>query len=115
MKFDFKNKEKPYNYGSHLANKLQDVPYEDVLIAPYLNEEFKPDLINKYLNALGHENLRVLAISKTFEKDCGKWQGTKYAQNKLMLRPLDDSRIREHDSSEQQDTRSPSEESIHPA
>ena len=54
------------NYASSIAKNLHKRSAEEILIAPYLMEEFRPDLINQYLMELKSDNLLVIAESKTF-------------------------------------------------
>jgi hypothetical protein len=39
---------------------------EEILIYPYLMEDFRPDLISSYISQLGTDNLIVTVESKTF-------------------------------------------------
>ncbi|XP_070209984.1 insulin-degrading enzyme-like [Littorina saxatilis] len=81
MQFRFKDKEKPRNYVCHLSNMLNEFPIEEVLSAPYLFNEFRPDVINMILDLLTPENIRVQVVSKKFEGKTDKteeWYGTQY-------------------------------------
>lgn len=70
MKFDFLQKSQGMNYCSKIAKNLHKRTMEEVLIYPYLMEEFRPDLIKKYLEQLRTDNLLVFAESKQFEPQC---------------------------------------------
>ncbi|XP_022094344.1 insulin-degrading enzyme-like [Acanthaster planci] len=82
MKFQFKDKERPAGYVTRLASMLhQDYPVEEVLSAPYMMPDFRPDLIGMVLSHLTPENTRVAVISKSFEGKTDaveKWYGTEY-------------------------------------
>eukprot|EP00058_Branchiostoma_floridae_P015652 XP_002601140.1 hypothetical protein BRAFLDRAFT_75587 [Branchiostoma floridae] len=58
LKFRFKDKEMPRNYTSHLAGLLQQYPLDHVLVAPYLCEDYKPELIDDVLSKLTPEGDR---------------------------------------------------------
>jgi secreted Zn-dependent insulinase-like peptidase len=61
MKFDYLQKTQGMNYCSKLAKSLHRRKMEEVLIYPYLMDEFRPDLIKQYLQQLGTENLLAFA------------------------------------------------------
>lgn len=81
MQFRFKDKEQPRSYTCNLANMLHEYPMPDVLCAPYLFNEFRPDLINMILDKLTPDNMRIMVVSKKFEgmtDNAEKWYGTHY-------------------------------------
>lgn len=45
------------SYCSSVAKNLHSRKIEEVLIYPYFMEEFRPELINSYLNQLTQKNL----------------------------------------------------------
>ena len=67
LRFLFKDKSTAVNEATSLADSLNEYPPEDVLIANYLLEEFKPDQIKGIINSLTLDNLRVFIYSKNFE------------------------------------------------
>ncbi|XP_038070879.1 insulin-degrading enzyme-like [Patiria miniata] len=82
MKFQFKDKERPAGYVTRVASMLhQDYPVEEVLSAPFMMSDFRPDLIDMVLSQLTPENIRVGVISKSFEGQTDsveKWYKTEY-------------------------------------
>lgn len=71
---------------------MQNYPIEEVLILPYLNENFEESLIQQTLNALTVENARISVISKSFENECGLVEPiykTKYTFSKIDQRLYD--------------------------
>ncbi|GFT52795.1 insulin-degrading enzyme [Nephila pilipes] len=81
MTFRFKDREKPQVYVCSLASRIFLYPIEEVLSGPYLLHEYKPDLINKLLDLLKPDNIRIAKVGKEFESICHeteKWYGTKY-------------------------------------
>lgn len=70
MKFDFLQKTQGMNYCSRIAKNLHKRKMEEVLVFPYLMEEYRPELINNYLQQLRTDNLIIFAESKEFEPDC---------------------------------------------
>ncbi|XP_076461437.1 insulin-degrading enzyme-like [Babylonia areolata] len=86
MQFRFKDKEKPRNYVCSLSSMLQDYPMKEVLSAPYLFTEYRPELITMILNLLTPDNMRVHVSSKKFEGQTDqteKWYGTHYRVDDL--------------------------------
>ena len=82
FKFDFKDKENPMTYTTHLSNFMQYYPYEDVVRLPFLLEEYKPDLFQSFIDRLTVDNMRVGLFSKSVEDECDqteKWYGTPYS------------------------------------
>lgn len=81
MIFRFKDKEKPINYTSFLARRMQKYPLNEVLSGSYLLTEYRPDLITMVLDKLVPETMRIGVIAKKFadvadQKE--KWYGTEY-------------------------------------
>ena len=86
FQFDYKDKEKPMGYTYTLATKMHFYPVEDLLRTSYLMEEYNPELIQKALNSLRIDNLRLYLISKSVEKQCDqveKWYNQKYSCEKF--------------------------------
>ncbi|XP_036670582.3 insulin-degrading enzyme isoform X1 [Drosophila suzukii] len=70
MRFRFKEKEQPENLVTHAVSSMQIFPLEEVLIAPYLSNEWRPDLIKSLLNELVPSKSRIVMVSQSFEQDC---------------------------------------------
>ena len=82
MKFDYLQKSQGMSYCSRLAKLMHKREIEELLIYPYLMEEFKPDLIENYLNELKYDNLAIILESKTLEDECTETEpiySSKYA------------------------------------
>lgn len=86
IEFRFKEKEKPSGYVSSLVPNLHLYPLEEILVAPYMLTDYKPDLIWDLLNRLRPDNMRLALVGKQFEPLCDKtepWYGTKYTRGPL--------------------------------
>ena len=88
LKFDFRDKKKPIDFTEKYAEYLMLYKPEDIFIGESLYKEYDEKLIRKYLDLLNIENLNIIFMSKSFEKECNlteKWYGTKYAKEKLEI------------------------------
>ncbi|XP_039282845.1 insulin-degrading enzyme isoform X2 [Nilaparvata lugens] len=86
MHFRFKDKVVPSSYVSYLSRAAHDYPLEELLCAPYLLKEWRPDLIKNVLSRLTPDNMRVAVIGKKFESiadQTEKWYGTKYKHERI--------------------------------
>ncbi|PVD29637.1 hypothetical protein C0Q70_08892 [Pomacea canaliculata] len=86
MTFRFKDKEKPRVYSCTLAGVLHEYPIPEMLSAPYLFNEFRPDLINMVLDHLTPDRMRVMVVSKKFQGQTDqeeKWYGTQFRVTSL--------------------------------
>jgi len=86
FQFDFKDKEKPMGYTYTLATKMHFYPSEDLLRTSYLMEDYDPVLIQRALDSLRIDNMRLYLISKSVEKQCNlveKWYSQKYSCEKF--------------------------------
>ncbi|KRK02280.1 insulin-degrading enzyme isoform X2 [Drosophila yakuba] len=70
MRFRFKEKEQPESLVTHAVSSMQIFPLEEVLIAPYLSNEWRPDLIKGLLDELVPSKSRIVMVSQSFEQDC---------------------------------------------
>ncbi|MEM7098080.1 MAG: insulinase family protein [Pseudomonadota bacterium] len=57
--FRFQEKSNPMGFVYSMAPRLDEFPPEDLLVAPYLMEEFDPDLIQEYLRYVTPNNMLV--------------------------------------------------------
>ena len=86
MQFRFKDKERPQMYVCGLAGHLHDYPHEEVLTGGYILSDWRPDLIQKVLDLLTPDKVRVAAIAQRYEDKCTeveRWYGTKYQMEKI--------------------------------
>ncbi|XP_043278498.1 insulin-degrading enzyme isoform X2 [Venturia canescens] len=86
MEFDFKEKLRPGSYVNVMSRALQKYPMEEILIAPYLLTEWRPDLINTVIDHLTPDNIRVYVIGKIFEDiatETEPWYGTKFKKESI--------------------------------
>ncbi|KAL1510015.1 hypothetical protein ABEB36_004673 [Hypothenemus hampei] len=89
--FQFKDKESPRGYISNIVNNLQYYPLEDLLSAPYLISDWRPDLIEQVWTKLTPETARVALIAKAYETMCTEtepWYGTKYKREIIPIKTL---------------------------
>ncbi|KAK0157499.1 hypothetical protein PV328_011239 [Microctonus aethiopoides] len=66
MKFYFTIKSSPESYVSSTAYALHEYPMEEVLIAPCVPTEWRPDLIDNVMEYLVPEKIRIHVMSKEF-------------------------------------------------
>ncbi|KAK3095847.1 hypothetical protein FSP39_019946 [Pinctada imbricata] len=81
MTFRFKDKEKPRSYTTHLAGIMHYYPLPELLSAPFLMTEYRPDLIKMVLDLLTPDNMRIGVVGKKYESIVDrkeKWYGTQY-------------------------------------
>lgn len=81
MQFRFKDKETPLALVSNVVHSMQQFPLEEVLTAPYLVSEWRPDLIEELLATLSPDTCRVIIVGQKTESIascCEHWYGTKY-------------------------------------
>lgn len=64
------DKKKGMGETSKIAKNLQERKIAEVIVYPYLMEEWKPELINEYLSELKLDNLIVFCQAKQFEAEC---------------------------------------------
>ncbi|XP_016970028.1 insulin-degrading enzyme isoform X1 [Drosophila rhopaloa] len=86
MRFRFKEKEQPENLVTHAVSSMQIFPLEEVLIAPYLSNEWRPDLIKSLLDELVPAKSRIVMVSQSFEQDCNQaepYYKTKYGVERV--------------------------------
>ncbi|XP_055383724.1 insulin-degrading enzyme-like isoform X1 [Condylostylus longicornis] len=90
MLFKFKEKDSPTNLVSNVVHLMQIYPLEEVLSAPYLLSEWKPELITEILECLKPENCRITVLGQKL-KNCNEseyWYKTKYSVTKIPLEIL---------------------------
>ncbi|XP_037484473.1 insulin-degrading enzyme-like 1, peroxisomal [Triticum dicoccoides] len=79
--FHYRDKSPPSNYVVNISSNMQIFPPEDWLIASSVPSKFSPDAIQKVLNELTTENVRIFWESKLFEGHTDltePWYGTSY-------------------------------------
>ncbi|KAM3142497.1 hypothetical protein pb186bvf_005399 [Paramecium bursaria] len=86
LEFSFKEKSKPFDFVSTLASRLQLYPPELVLKAPYLMENFQPDLIQRIINQLTTKNILVFLSTKDFKGQLGNQEH--YFKTEYLLQNL---------------------------
>ncbi|KAK3127443.1 hypothetical protein QOZ80_7AG0573360 [Eleusine coracana subsp. coracana] len=80
--FHYRDKSPPMNYVVNISSNMQIFPPEDWLIASSVPSKFSPDAIQKILNELTPENVRIFWESKNFEGQTNliePWYGTSYS------------------------------------
>ena len=93
MQFRFKDKETPLSLVSVVVRSMQLYPLEEVLSAPFLVTEWRPDLITKLLNEFIPEKVRIVIVGQKLEPKCTEseyWYGTKFYTEKISKSILDD-------------------------
>ena len=77
--FRFREKSQAISAVSGLSPSLQHYPAEDLLVAPYLMEEFDGDLIRSFLDRLTPDNVMVTISSPGYEgSETERWFGVSY-------------------------------------
>ncbi|THU45479.1 hypothetical protein C4D60_Mb02t18360 [Musa balbisiana] len=85
-KFHYQDKFSPSHYVVNIASNMQIFPPEDWLVASSLPSKFVPSAIQKILDELTPENIRIFWESKTFEEHTDSvepWYGTPYSVEKV--------------------------------
>ncbi|XP_062187589.1 insulin-degrading enzyme-like 1, peroxisomal isoform X2 [Phragmites australis] len=80
--FHYQDKSPPINYVVNISCNMQIFPPEDWLIASSVPSKFSPDAIQKILNELTPENVRIFWESKNFEGHTNliePWYGTSHS------------------------------------
>ncbi|KAH8371843.1 hypothetical protein KR093_009062, partial [Drosophila rubida] len=86
MRFCFKEKEQPENLVTHTVSSMQIFPLEEVLIAPYLSNEWRPELISKLLEELVPSKCRITLVSQSYEQSVDQvepYYKTKYGVERI--------------------------------
>lgn len=81
MQFRFKDKEMALVLVSSVVHSMQLYPMEEVLTAPYIISEWRPELIQNLIDDLVPEKCRIVVIGQKIEPICDEieyWYGTKY-------------------------------------
>ncbi|TPX51820.1 hypothetical protein SeMB42_g00517 [Synchytrium endobioticum] len=81
MSFRFKEKGSPASYASATAGHMQHFDKSDILSGNYLFHDFRPDVIQTYLNYLQPDHFRVMVVSPSFDSSNfaeAKYYGTEY-------------------------------------
>lgn len=89
--FRFKDKEKPLTLVSGVVHSMQIYPLDEVLTAPYLITEWRPDLITGLIDKLVPHNCRVTVVNQCNASICDKeefWYGTRYKHEQIPQRTL---------------------------
>ena len=82
--FRFQQRSSPVNLASNLAMMMTRYPIEDVLAAPYLMQDFDPDLIKDTLARLTPDNLLEVYSGPQVEGDQqGEWFKAPYTLTRL--------------------------------
>eukprot|EP00268_Persea_americana_P025608 TRINITY_DN2493_c0_g1_i3.p1 TRINITY_DN2493_c0_g1~~TRINITY_DN2493_c0_g1_i3.p1 ORF type:complete len:451 (-),score=75.59 TRINITY_DN2493_c0_g1_i3:846-2198(-) len=84
--FHYRDKIRPRNYVVNIASNMQLYPPEDWLVASSLPSKFVPDTIQKVLDELTPDRVRIFWVSKKFEGSMGMvepWYGTEYSVEKI--------------------------------
>ncbi|KAK1679676.1 hypothetical protein QYE76_040524 [Lolium multiflorum] len=79
--FNYRDKSPPMNYVASISSNMQIFPPEDWLIASSVPSKFSPDAIQRVLNELTPDNVRIFWESKSFEGQTNltePWYGTSY-------------------------------------
>lgn len=87
MQFRFKDKETALLLVSSVVHSMQLYPMEEVLTAPYLISEWRPDLIQNLMDDLVPEKCRIVVVGQKVEPICDEveeWYGTKYRSESIV-------------------------------
>lgn len=88
MQFRFKDKETALLLVSSVVHSMQLYPLEEVLTAPYLISDWRPDLIENLMNDLVPEKCRIIVVGQKVEPICDQteyWYGTKYYSEPIQV------------------------------
>lgn len=93
MQFRFKDKETPLSLVSNVVHSMQLYPLDEVLSAPYLITQWRPEIIENLLKDFTPDNARIKICGQKLESICTKseyWYGTKFHTDKIPTEILDD-------------------------
>uniref|UniRef100_A0A1Q3FFH3 Insulin-degrading enzyme n=1 Tax=Culex tarsalis TaxID=7177 RepID=A0A1Q3FFH3_CULTA len=93
MQFRFKDKENPLSLVSNVVHSMQSYPLEEVLAAPYLISEWRPELIEELWNKFYPQNARITVVGQKCESGANheeEWYGTKYASEPIPKHVLEE-------------------------
>lgn len=120
MQFRFKDKDTPLNLGilicycvfvftyiyftiittvSGVVHSMQVYPLEEVLTAPYIITDWRPDLIEDLQTELSPHTCRIIVVGQKLEpiaNSIEKWYGTKYHWEKLDKNTLEVNSLNHH-------------------
>lgn len=86
MRFRFKSKETPIHYVPSLTDCMHKYDWKDILSAPYVADDYKPELISELMSHLVPEKVRIALVSKSFEGKTDKvekYYSTEYTVEKI--------------------------------
>lgn len=86
MQFRFKDKETPLSLVSNVVHSMQLYPLEEVLSAPYLITQWRPEIIENLLKDFTPDNARIKICGQKLESICTRseyWYGTKFHTDKI--------------------------------
>ncbi|XP_065087542.1 insulin-degrading enzyme [Ochlerotatus camptorhynchus] len=86
MQFRFKDKENPLSLVSNVVHSMQSYPLEEVLAAPYLISDWRPDLIEDLWSKFYPQNARITVVGQKCEDKANceeEWYGTKYSSEQI--------------------------------
>ncbi|KAK0161382.1 hypothetical protein PV327_009858 [Microctonus hyperodae] len=86
MDFNFKEKSPPTSYVNSTVYALHEYPMEEVLIAPCVPTEWRPDLIDNIMEHLVPEKIRIHVVGKAFTdiaRESEFWYQTKFDKIKI--------------------------------
>ncbi|KAL5111762.1 Insulin-degrading enzyme [Taenia crassiceps] len=72
LRFRFKGKEDPFEYVYRLSPRMFLYPPEDLLTAPHILAEFRPDLVEEILSSLTPHNFRCIIVSQKVADRCNE-------------------------------------------
>uniref|UniRef100_A0A8D8HZA3 Insulin-degrading enzyme n=1 Tax=Culex pipiens TaxID=7175 RepID=A0A8D8HZA3_CULPI len=93
MQFRFKDKENPLSLVSNVVHSMQSYPLEEVLAAPYLISEWRPELIEELWNKFFPQNARITVVGQKCESVTNQeeeWYGTKYSSEAIPKNVLEE-------------------------
>ena len=96
LAFQFQEKGSTVGFVYQMAPRLNDYPPEDLLVAPYLMEAFKPAMIKDLLARLTPDNALVELATPDFDSQTVEpWFGVPFElkQGPLIVEPAQDARL----------------------
>lgn len=87
LELRFQEQSKPISQASELSSRLQRVKAEDVVIAPYLMDSYRPQTYRQLLEKMTPENLQI-SLMAPFETD-DTWNTTQWYETPYRITPLE--------------------------
>ncbi|MDX1589450.1 MAG: insulinase family protein [Oleiphilaceae bacterium] len=95
LELQFQEQSKPISQASELSSRLHRVAPEDVVVAPYLMEEYRPETYRNILAKMTPDNLQASLLAP-FDTD-DSWEKTRWYETPYSITPLEVGSVMDRD------------------